>query len=51
MKLAGFEVHTAMNEGAADFCLLKNVRTGPEAHPTSFQWVSGFVPAGQAAGA
>jgi hypothetical protein len=35
-KLAGFEVHTAVNEGAADFCLPQNVRTGPDAHPTSF---------------
>lgn len=31
------------------FCLLQIVRTGPEAHPTSFRWVSGFAPAGQVA--
>jgi hypothetical protein len=34
-KLVGFEVYTAVNEGATDFCLLQNVQTGSEAHPAS----------------
>jgi hypothetical protein len=32
----GLEVHTAVDEGATDFCLLQNFQTGCEAHPASY---------------